>query len=103
MPVSRFAVGAAAGALSSLAVVTPGIATVQRPQPQPRHVIVVGVADLLWSDVSAAHTPVLAALARTGSVGALFSKGNRRGRPERLDRLDRLDRRSRRGCSPAAR
>jgi hypothetical protein len=39
--------------------------------PPAGHVVVVGVAGLRWSDVDAATTPELAAVAREGSVGVL--------------------------------
>jgi hypothetical protein len=41
------------------------------PAPAPRHVVVVGLSGLRWSDVSASATPALWRLAGQGSVGSL--------------------------------
>jgi hypothetical protein len=41
------------------------------PAPAPRHVVVVGLSGLRWSDVSASATPELWRLAGQGSVGSL--------------------------------
>jgi hypothetical protein len=86
MPLFRLSAGmVATGALLSLAAAAPAAVppaavppVVTAPAAGPavqrapiRHVIIVGVAGLLWSDVSPDRTPVLAALARAGSIGAL--------------------------------
>ena len=55
-----FAVGGLAGASPARAQATPA-----------RHVVVVGISGLRWSDVSAAATPALWRLAGQGSVGSL--------------------------------
>ena len=57
-------------------VVAPASASVSEYGPpladdETTHVIVVGVADLRWTDVSADRTPTLARIAQRGSVGTL--------------------------------
>ncbi len=54
------------------AVVTAGPASARTPAAAPaRHVVVVGLSGLRWSDVSPAATPALWRLAGQGSVGSL--------------------------------
>jgi hypothetical protein len=48
-----------------------GPARAAEPPPRPRHVVVVGLSGLRWSDVSATRTPELWRLAGRGSVGNL--------------------------------
>jgi hypothetical protein len=61
--------------LAALAAVVSGPAASARtatPPPAPaRHVVIVGISGLRWSDVSAAVTPTLWRLAGQGSVGSL--------------------------------
>src|SRR5580693_5979729 len=71
---SRPAVMRAALLACLLAVL--GIATASQagaaPRPAPaRHVVIVGLSGLRWSDVSPAATPTLWRLASQGSVGSL--------------------------------
>jgi len=62
-------------ALAALAVAGSGPANAQTSaaptDPATRHVVVVGVSGLRWSDVSATATPTLWRLAGQGSVGSL--------------------------------
>jgi len=57
-------------ALAALSVAGSGPATAQTVQAA-RHVVVVGISGLRWSDVSATATPTLWRLAGQGSVGSL--------------------------------
>ena len=74
--------GAARAALLAclLAVLAPGVGAVSAASPPSaqitattpvRHVVVVGISGLRWSDVSPAATPTLWRLAGQGSVGSL--------------------------------
>jgi hypothetical protein len=55
---------------AALAVVSPAAA--RTPQAAPaRHVVIVGLSGLRWSDLSPAATPTLWRLAGQGSVGSL--------------------------------
>lgn len=45
--------------------------SVSQPVPAARHVIVIGISGLRWSDISPAATPALWRLAERGSVGSL--------------------------------
>ena len=66
----RAALAAALGALGALAAA--GAAQPAAAQTVPaRHVVIVGLSGLRWSDVSAAGTPTLWRLAGEGSVGSL--------------------------------
>src|SRR5579864_7010730 len=60
-------------ALAVLVIARPaGASTGVRPQSPPsRHVVVVGLSGLRWSEVSQAGTPTLWRLAGQGSVGSL--------------------------------
>lgn len=67
---SRLAAALVAAAFLLTGMAGPASATTST-SAQVEHVVVVGIAGLRWSDVSAAHTPVLARLAGSGSVGSL--------------------------------
>lgn len=74
----RIRPGAARWALSAGLLTALGAATAAhparaaaQPAPPPRHVVIVGVSGLRWSDVSPAVTPTLWRLASQGSVGSL--------------------------------
>lgn len=70
-PIHRIsAVVLLAGPLSAGLALAPGAETLAAP-PAAKHVVVVGVAGLGWSDVTAAETPTLAALTGSGSTGTL--------------------------------
>jgi hypothetical protein len=58
-----------AGLLAALAAVV--TATPASAATQPRHVVIVGIPGLRWSDISASATPTLWRLAGQGSVGSL--------------------------------
>ena len=69
---------AAAAALAALAVAVVISAPAARAAPRTgpvRHVVLIGVPGLRWTDVSAAATPALWRLARQGSVGSLSVTG----------------------------
>jgi hypothetical protein len=70
---------AAGSALVALAVAVALSAGVAGARPAPsgpvRHVVLIGVPGLRWTDVSAAATPALWRLARQGSVGSLSVTG----------------------------
>ena len=53
------------------AVVTADPASAATPAPVPRHVVIVGLSGLRWSEISASATPTLWRLAARGSVGNL--------------------------------
>jgi len=58
-------------ALATVVTVTAGAASPARAAAPPRHVVIVGVPGLRWSDISASATPTLWRLAGLGSVGSL--------------------------------
>jgi len=60
-----------AGLLATLAAVLTGPASPASAASPVRHVVIVGVPGLRWSDISAAATPTLWRLAGQGSVGSL--------------------------------
>ncbi len=67
----RAALGACAlGALAAVGAAQPAGADVT-PAAPARHVVIVGLSGLRWSDVSASGTPTLWRLAGEGSVGSL--------------------------------
>jgi hypothetical protein len=73
----RIRPGAARAALAACLLAVPGLfllapaAGASPAPPQARHVVVVGLSGLRWSDVSASATPALWRLAGQGSVGSL--------------------------------
>ena len=62
--------GSLLAALAALAVASPAAARAPAA-PAPRHVVIVGLSGLRWSDLSPAATPALWQLAGRGSVGSL--------------------------------
>jgi hypothetical protein len=64
---------AAAGLVLGAALAIPALTARAETQPVPpaRHVVIVGISGLTWSDVSPSATPELWRLAQAGSVGAL--------------------------------
>src|SRR5271170_1088250 len=62
--------GSLLAALAALAVASPAAARAPAA-PAPRHVVIVGLSGLRWSDLSPAATPALWQLAGQGSVGSL--------------------------------
>jgi hypothetical protein len=59
-----------AGMLAAISAARPADAA-PGPAPAARHVVIVGLSGLRWSDVSAARTPTLWRLAGQGSAGSL--------------------------------
>jgi hypothetical protein len=68
---------ATAASAAVLAAATAGSAAAPRPASgaPPRRVVLIGIAGLRWSDVSALGTPALWRLANRGSVGSLLVSG----------------------------
>jgi hypothetical protein len=62
--------GSLLAALAALAVANPAAARAPAA-PAPRHVVIVGLSGLRWSDLSLAATPALWQLAGQGSAGSL--------------------------------
>jgi hypothetical protein len=67
----RAAVGTLLAAAAALAAATPAAARTPAAAAPPRHVVIVGLSGLRWSDLSPAATPALWRLAAQGSVGSL--------------------------------
>src|ERR1039457_4206460 len=77
MAASAATVSTVAGPAAVSAAATAGPAAVTRPASAapPRRVVLIGIAGLRWSDVSAVATPALWRLADKGSVGSLLVSG----------------------------
>ncbi len=74
----RTAAGGIVGALlaivvAGLALLTGGVSSAVPPRPSARPVIVIGLAGLRWSDISASSTPAIWRLAESGSTGSLVT------------------------------
>jgi len=67
---ARYLVAALVGGIAAISAAA-GPAQAATPAVPARHVVVVGIPGLRWSDVSATATPALYALAKDGSAGAL--------------------------------
>jgi hypothetical protein len=82
--VKRIGAGLLLGGITSLALLAFGAAgagaagvaaqaSPLNPEAQAKHVIVIGIGGLRWSDISATQTPAIWQLAEAGSVGSLVT------------------------------